>query len=310
MTPLSISGGAAVVALACSAAYLWHLLRELPLSRRIINLLMPASQIAFVACSFALKAYFSHGDLIVALAASTGIICAALNPMLFRGLLDAEQADMEAERAKLLEDQVTAQRHYALLMQQAECEAMRIRAELDAELAGVERALAQGDIVSAQEHLAEAAYAVRTPDNRRCQHPVVDALLAAKAAWCAEEGIRLDVEATVPDKLSTLDVELCALFANALDNAIHACSEVPEGARWIRVRAHPAQGHFLLEVENSCTTAATPARRTTPDLHRTGRLPEHGLGISIMRDIVKRHEGDLSCTRGDGTFLLSAIWRL
>ena len=310
MTPLTIFAGAAILALACSAAYLWHLLHELPPSRRMLNLLMPLSQTAFVACSFALKPYFAYGDLIVLLAALTGTVCAALNPMLFKSLLDAERADLEAERAALLEDQVTAQRHYALLMQQSEREAKRIRTELDAELAGVEQALALGDAAAVQKHLTGAAHAVRTPENRHCQHPVVDALLATKAAWCAEELIRLDVDAEVPDNLPTPDAELCALFANALDNAIHACAELPAGARWIRVHAHPALGHFLLEVENSC---AAPNGTDGPRERRrsaAGHLPEHGLGLSIMRDIVGRHGGDLTCTRGDGTFLLSAIWRL
>ena len=291
MTPLTIFAGIAILALTCSAAYLWHLLHELPPSRRMLNLLMPLSQTAFVACSFALKPYFAYGDLIVLLAALMGTVCAALNPMLFKSLLDAERADLEAERAALLEDQVTAQRHYALLMQQSEREAKRIRTELDAELAGVEQALALGDAAAVQKHLTGAAHAVRTPENRHCQHPVVDALLATKAAWCAEELIRLDVDAEVPDNLPTPDAELCALFANALDNAIHACAELPAGARCC---AAP-----------NGTDGPRERRRSA-----AGHLPEHGLGLSIMRDIVGRHGGDLTCTRGDGTFLLSAIWRL
>ena len=333
MTAIVALGAGAVVALCCSAAYLWRLLRTLPLSRRIVNLLMPLSQIAFVICSFMLRPYFVHWNLIAFLAAVTGIICAALNPMFFKSLLDAERADIEAERAALLEDQVAAQEHYVLLMQQTQREAARIRTELDAELAGVEEALDAGDAASAQAHLAGAAHAVRTPQGRRCQHPVVDALLAAKDLWCREQNIDLTIEAEVPDDLTTPDVELCALFANALDNAINACAAVPEGARWIRLRAHPAHGHFLLEVENSCAAPGLAAPRKTqqapqadvdaqhadaattegaphPAHDDAGTLPRHGLGLSIMREIVERHAGDLSCTQDGGTFKSSAIWRL
>lgn len=339
MTAIVALGAIAVVALCCSAAYLWRLLRALPLSRRIVNLLMPLSQIAFVVCSFMLRPYFIHWSMIAFLAAVTGIICAALNPMFFKSLLDAERADIEAERATLLEDQVAAQEHYVLLMQQTRREAARIRTELDAELAGVEEALDAGDAASAQAHLAGAVHAVRTPQGRRCQHPVVDALLAAKDLWCHEQSIDLTIEAEVPDDLTTPDVELCALFANALDNAINACAAVSEDARWIRLRAHPAHGHFLLEVENSCRAqepaahelsatrqdVQTPASahgvpqrahsdvtvNTSRSAHDdAGTLPRHGLGLSIMREIVERHAGDLTCTQDGGTFKLSAIWRL
>ena len=43
---------------------------------------------------------------------------------------------------------------------------------------------------------------------------------------------------------------------------------------------------------------------------REGGLPRHGHGLVIMREIVKRHDGELVCQRDGETFRLSAIWRL
>ena len=191
-------GAVSLGALVISTVYLWHLLRELPLARRAVNLLMPASQIIFVASAFLLRPHFAAWEAVALLAAAMGVVCACLNPLFFRSLLDAERAGIEAERAALLEDQVAAQEHYALLMRRTQAEGDRMRTELDAQLAQVEAALATGDDAAALTHLAGAAEVVRTPDDRFCEHPVVDALLAAKAAWCAEEGVELDADATVP----------------------------------------------------------------------------------------------------------------
>lgn len=164
MTFLIVVGCGAILALAASACYLWHLLRDFPLIRRIINLLMPLSQIALVACAYAMRPYFELGDAIALLAAVTGIICACLNPLFFRSLLAAERAETEAERANLLESQVTAQEQYTLLMQRTQAEAEQVRAELDRELTAVEQALAANDLAAAREHLGGAVYAVRTPE--------------------------------------------------------------------------------------------------------------------------------------------------
>lgn len=310
MNSLIVLGAIAVGALAVSAAYLMHLLRALPLLRRLLNLLMPASQIAFVVCAFSLRPYFGHWQTMAFSAALMGIACAALNPLFFQTLLAAERADREAERAELLEGQIAAQKHYDLLMRRMRNEADRVRADLDRELAGIEQALATGDTDALQTHLNGATSAVRTPEALRCAHPVVAALLDAKAVWCTDQHIELSISAEVPVDLSTPDVELCALFANALDNAVHAASALPEGERWIRLAARPMQEYFLLEVENACAPQhpEKPAQRQRAAA--LGALPRHSLGLSIMREIVERHDGNLACTRAGNTYCLSAIWKL
>lgn len=313
---LTATGCCAIIALAISACYLWHQLRTFPVARRIINLLMPLSQISLVACAYAMRPFSEFGDAIALLAATTGIVCACLNPLFFRSLLAAERAEAEAERANLLESQVTAQEQYTLLMQRTRDEAELVRRELDHELAAIEGALAVNDLEAAREHLDGAVHTVRAPKMPPCRHPVVAAILSAKAAWCSEQGIDLHIDAEVPDDISTPDVELCALFANALDNAIHASGSVEDGARWIRVSAHPVQGYFLLEVENSCAAGGDAASQEVaspwkedPSGPQAGTLPRHGLGLHIMREIVERHDGNLAITKTDGSFLISALWK-
>ena len=310
MNSLIVLGAISVGALAASAAYLVHLLRALPLSRRLLNLLMPTSQIAFVVCAYSLRPYFAHWQTMALSAALMGIACAALNPLFFRTLLAAERADREAERAELLEGQIAAQKHYDLLMRRMHDEADQVRADLDRELAGIECALAAGDTDALQAHLNGATFAVRTPEVLRCAHPVVAALLNAKAVWCTDQHIELSISAEVPVGLSTPDVELCALFANALDNAIHAASALPEGERWIKLSAHPEQEYFLLEVENGCELQHAGESAQRQRAAAPGALPRHGLGLAIMREIVERHDGSLTCTRDGDTYCLSAIWKL
>ena len=112
---LCLLGAASVVLLLASAAYLWRLLRDIPVSRRVVNMLMPASQIILVICAFALKPYFEWWDVAALLVSFVGIAGAFLNLLFFKGLLDAEKADAEADRVSFLEDQIALQEQYAAL---------------------------------------------------------------------------------------------------------------------------------------------------------------------------------------------------
>lgn len=307
MTAVEVLGAVSAGSLAISGCYLWRVLRDIPASRRVVDLLVPASQLAFVACAYSLGPYFEKWYVIAALAAVSGILCSFLNPLFFRSLLAAERAGIEAERADMLESQLLAQRHYSLLMERMDHEGRAVRRLLDRELALVESSLRSGDVEGALSHLEGATGTVRAPGPPICQHPVVAALLLSKSAWCAESGIDLQVDVTVPDDLSTPDVELCALFSNALDNAANAAIELPASERWIKVAARPEKGYFLLSVENSCPRAEPPRKGRRRGEQVT--LPRHGLGLSIMRGIAKRHDGELVAERGDGTFRLDVIWR-
>lgn len=303
-------GAVSVAALLASGVYLWHQLIDVSVPHRLANMIMPASQIALVACVYALKPYFAHWEMIALVVAPMGIVGALLNPLFFKGLLDAERAGAEAERVAFLEDQLATQGQYAVLAQQNWEESANVRAKLDNQLALIEEAIAAGDVQRARMQIADADQVMCPPKDRCCQHPVVDALLCAKAAWCEKEGISIDIDATVPENLSTPDVELCALFANALDNAVHACLEMPEDGRWVRVEAYPAHGYFLLEVENSCAVLdGVKTGKKGPRLAKGG-FSRHGHGLSIMRGIVERHDGELVCKHEGAVFLLSAIWRL
>ncbi len=335
MTVAYVLCAAALAALAVTTARLWSMLAEVAPARRMLNMLYPASQMLAVAFAVWLVGAYAFGRDAAVFVALLGMVCAVLDPVLFRSVLTAERADREAARARLLEEQVAAQKRHADLAQRGAAQADELRVKLLRELEGLEAALAAGDVARADGALAGAEYVVRPPEKRFCEHPAVDALLAAKAAQCAEAGVELGVAAAVPLDAGMQPVELCAVFANALDNALHACTAPGaagvDGVRpRIELAARPAHGFFSLVVRNPCAPgAAAPARgvsggfRSPLGEKRRGggaaggaradaaaALPEHGWGLSIIEAIVRRHDGDLSCTAERGVFTLSALWRL
>lgn len=136
---------------------------------------------------------------------------------------------------------------------------------------------------------ATAGYLEELIGQQRALSPVVqsrnrtlDIILNAKLGEASEKGIAVEILQTdVPKSLPLPDAELCALMMNLLDNAI-------QGARgtkkpFLRLDMHQKDGFFVFVCEN----AALPDSPEKSAEKET--MPQHGLGLKIIEQIVSRH---------------------
>ena len=299
-------------ALMLSAAYLWHALRDVPVTRRLGNLLLPGSQLLCVLALFTIAQPGGFWEVPVCMASAIGIVSALGNLSLYRSAWDAENLEYEQERTRLLEEQVVAQKRADERMAVATAEAREIRTQLLRELSWVEEALEHADGAAARDHLAGASELLAAPRVHVCQHPAADAIIMSKLDEAEAAGVRISVSAQLPFDIATPAVELCAVIANALDNAIEACRALPPGARWIELTARMAHGFVSVECRNSCPPKAAPSAspRKRAAHEGLGELPRHGWGLSIVEGVARRHAGAVEYGRSGDAFRLSAIWEL
>lgn len=291
-------------------------------ARWLASLLYPLSQAIIV--SFLLY-MFAAGGLpawTYLAACAMSILCAVSDWFLFKGLRSAEDKELAEARVHLLEEQVDAQEAYGRALERQRQEAQGVRRVIADELRHAQELL---DSAGGDAALERATQAVSRMDGGRrfCAHQVVDALLMLKARACDQAGIRFDVQVELPPDAFLPSVDLGAVFSNALDNAINACRDVPEGERFVSVRAHVAHGLFVLKVANACDPdaeagrgsgsphrAAEDSRReggNDPGMEPKGKAPrrgtglsEHGWGLLIMEDVAKRHDGELTIEQQGG----------
>ncbi|MBR4742749.1 MAG: GHKL domain-containing protein [Oscillospiraceae bacterium] len=148
------------------------------------------------------------------------------------------------------------------------------------------------------------AYVRELDENLRNVDPLVktgnvslDAILSAKLGQAKEAGISVNVKAAVPDSLTLTDVELCAVVANLLDNALEACAAA-EGERFIRLYM-TMKGKMLYF---SMLNAAGPKKQKNGGLFRTDKSGMHGFGLRRARSILEAHDGWLKVNSEDGAF--------
>lgn len=117
---------------------------------------------------------------------------------------------------------------------------------------------------------------------------VVDILLREKLAAAEQAGVKAEVSLILPAPCGIDDLDLCVIFANALDNAIRACGQA--GTLWIGGKR---QGDFyLLTFTNPCDD---------------GPMPPDGTGLSNLRAVAEKYHGALRTEKSGGRFSLCLL---
>lgn len=130
----------------------------------------------------------------------------------------------------------------------------------------------------------------------------VNAVLSAKKHKIDDAHITLHVKTDIPRELPFAKPDTCALFANALDNAIEACSELPLERRMIILEAGWRKSLFVLRISNSAKEKNIHGNTLPPSTKKD--KASHGYGLRSIQEIVNRYGGFMEINTGDGVFCL------
>ena len=205
-------------------------------------------------------------------------------------------------RADMLSMQVSALRRQQSMVAHSEEKIRLYRHDMRFTLHALTAMLERGDTAGALEHLGKSdAKLADTALTHYCKSPVLDALLAYYEEQAQDRGIEMQIRMTLAPELPVDETELSTVFANALENAIHACEKLPEGApRRIEVSAVSAP-HFCVEIANTCDGKAGFDGEGFPITH----APGHGVGTRSIAAFFSKHQAvyQYSVTE-DGMFRL------
>lgn len=135
------------------------------------------------------------------------------------------------------------------------------------------------------------------------KNAVVSNILANTKNRCAQKGILFTAEIACDD-LSFLEyMDADSILNNALDNAMTACEELPEGAdKFISVKLYRASYFHVLKV---CNSRANELREKNGELFTTkGDSLRHGMGLKNIRRAAEKYSGDISCQYDSESFML------
>lgn len=236
-------------------------------------------------------------------------ICATviLGILLFSVVAVTVQGNIKAyfeREAAVNEYYLNAQLKHFKAYQETQKETRRIRHDMKNHMACLYALLEKGHYEEAQLYIKEMNELVnQSGEHFHTGDPIIDAILNEKEPDASAQGIQLLVEG-IPEFHYMDPVDVCTIFANAIDNAIEAQKDLNDREKRIQVsfvRQHAMQ---YIRIEN-------PAE----EVHKTGTSfltekdpKEHGFGLENIRRAANKYHGQMNASYQNGIFVLELLF--
>ena len=223
--------------------------------------------------------------------------------LLYRTMVRTEQrVQLEVENA-LLESQLDAQlAHYRDLTAQYE-QIRAMRHDIAHHLNTIHALLEAGNLQAASEY-SEQLLPAQTYSSRlgACRNPVVDAFLYTRVQDAQARGVPVRADVSLPVELPVSNTDLIVAFGNLLDNALEACSGIPDAQ--ITLRAHMDKGYVVIQESN-------PVHARQPQGKKPRRIPEleRGVGFRVLSSLAAKYDGSFRHACENDTYTVTLLLR-
>ena len=219
---------------------------------------------------------------------------------IFRMLGQQQELFEARERQRTLELQAAMVEQRADEFRRAEDKVRIERHDLRHRFQAVYTMLQNGQSTEAMAYIDAAQDILHETDTEHyCTNPVLDAILTAYFRQAKELGIQVEAQLAIPDDLPVPAEELSTVFANALENMIHAVQELPEQQRRIICKCID-NPRLMLEFSNPCAGNVRLGPDGLPVVQGAG----HGIGTRSITAFAEKHSAVCSFRMEDGWFKL------
>lgn len=216
----------------------------------------------------------------------------------YQKLTEAQEQYMQSELEHFME------------YKQAQEETARFRHDIRNNLLCIREMLQSGKAQEAQEYLNDL---LTTTDGLRKKYitgdEILDCIIGMKSEIMAEKDIGFQLDGVLAGGLQWRVMDVCAVFANAFDNAIEACEKLPREERYIHLTIKATEQFWFLTMENPVKEKVNTKRLFQRIGGYTSKADtkQHGIGTYNMKRVVESHGGLVKATCQDQVFALEIV---
>ncbi|MCM1506045.1 MAG: GHKL domain-containing protein [Ruminococcus flavefaciens] len=128
---------------------------------------------------------------------------------------------------------------------------------------------------------------------------MLDSLLSSKLPVIEEKSIKFDTSGIIDGGLNWKPIDVCAVFANLIDNAIEACEKVEVQNRYIKFNIRKTDYQYIITLHNS-VAQLVECSQINGNSQYTSKSDKsyHGFGMKNIRNTLEKYNAvmQIECT--------------
>lgn len=218
--------------------------------------------------------------------------------------------NLSLEHEKFLEAELAASQQY----KEAQDETKAFRHDVKNNLNVVSALMNEGKFEEAEQYLLDMQEQVAALSPKVVTgDEMLDALISTKLTKMTEDSIVFTTDGVAAGGMGWRPIDICTVFANALDNAIEACEQVEDEAkRFIKLDIKKTKHQRLISLSNSTSQDVDCEKLIAGISHFTTKKEKslHGYGVRNIRRTIEKYGGMMELSCENGTFTMSMILNL
>lgn len=199
---------------------------------------------------------------------------------------------------RAINDKLDMQYNYYLSIQESQMKVRKLYHDINNHMACIKK-IQNEDIIEYIESINEELKDFQS--TFESGNRILDIILNDKNSECKKNNIDLfcDINFTKCEFIEMIDVS--AIFANTLDNAIEACKKVQED-KYIKIRGTIIKSYYVIKCENSKVNEIKIKSNKIISSKKDQFL--HGIGIQSIKSSLKKYDGELEMIDEKNKFTL------
>ncbi len=229
-----------------------------------------------------------------AIALATILFCLSIR----KGLSQMEVEIAQYKQHIELQTELESMSQYTTTLQQSQRQIHQLLKNKRNTLAQLESMIAASQFADASTLLQQLDSSFsQTKIERFCLNSLLNATLTVYIQKARQLGIPVTAKIDVPFQ-TVLDSDLAMVFANLIENAIHASKIQPASRQHIEIIAKQQASVLVICIQNQFDELVPLDDDGFPVTTRKG----HGLGMSSLKQFQEKYEATVLCTQENGWF--------
>ncbi len=214
------------------------------------------------------------------------------------------------ERTAIQQTYIEAELAHFQQYQHSQEETARFRHDIKNNLLCVSDMLQQGKSEEASAYLQDLLQSVESLSRKYVTgDTLLDSIVAVKAQIMKQHNIQFALDGVLAGGIAWKPVDICNVFANALDNAIEACQKLPPEKRSISMNIRSTPQFWFVTIENSVLEAVDTEKLFQMNGGYTSKAnaAQHGIGTYSMKHTVESYGDMIKAECTDEVFTLEIM---